>query len=378
MKSAVAVFLLFFSSLSFAELLPASAPVVEAKAYVLFDYTSNQILVDRKGHDHIEPASLTKLMTAYITFGMLKTSRLSLSQLVTPSETALRTQGEESRMFLEHSKPVKIEDLLRGLIVQSGNDAARVLAETIASDELAFANQYMNVEAKRLGMNDTHFTNSTGLPDPQHYTSAYDLALLAAAIVRDFPEFYPIYSLHEFQYNNINQMNRNRLLWMDPYVDGMKTGHTETAGFCLVSSALRGKHRLISVVIGAASENMRASESQRLLNYGFQYYDSVQLYGKNQPVNQTRIWKGTEKTVPIGFRRDLAIAVPIGRAKELKASLVTQQPIIAPITAGQQIGVLRLTLAGKPYVDLPIVALESVPLANVFSRGIDTIRLLFQ
>ena len=378
MKFAAAVFLLFFSSLSFAELLPSSAPAIEAKTYVLFDYTSNQILVDRKGHEHIEPASLTKLMTAYVSFGMLKTSRLSLSQQVTPSETALRTQGEESRMFLEHSKPVKIEDLLRGLIVQSGNDAARVLAETIAGDELAFANQYMNVEAKRLGMNDTHFTNSTGLPDPQHYTSAYDLALLAAAIVRDFPEFYPIYSLREFQYNNINQLNRNRLLWMDPYVDGMKTGHTETAGFCLISSALRGKHRLISVVIGAESENMRASESQRLLNYGFQYYESVQLYRKNQPVNLTRIWKGTDKTVPIGFRRDLAIAVPIGRAKELKASLVTQQPIIAPISAGQQIGILKLTLAGKPYIDLPVVALESVPLANVFSRGIDTIRLLFQ
>ena len=386
MKFVFPFLLIALSQLSFAQGIQLSRdedmimrpPIIAAKTYMLFDYTSNQILADKKSHEHIEPASLTKLMTAYLTFDKLKQGKLKLSDTVTPSASALRTQGEESRMFLESNKPVKVEELIRGLIVQSGNDAARVLAETIGTDEINFANNFMNVEAKRLGMNDTHFTNSTGLPDPQHYTSAYDLALLAAAIVRDFPEFYPIYSLREFQYNNINQFNRNRLLWMDPYVDGMKTGHTETAGFCLVSSALRGKRRLISVVIGAESESMRASESQRLLNYGFQNFDSVPLYSKNQAASQVRLWKGTERQVAIGFRNDLAIAVPVGRAKELKASLITQQPLIAPISIGQRIGTLKLTLAGKPYIELPVVALESVPLANVFSRGIDTIRLFFQ
>lgn len=378
MKSTFAIFILLFSPWLAAESLPAATPVVSAKTFVLYDYTSNQILLDKKSHDHIEPASLTKMMTAYVTFSRIKQGGLSLSQLVTPSEYAVRTQGEESRMFLEKDTPVKVDDLLRGLIVQSGNDAARVLAETIGHDEPAFANDLMNAEAKRLGMKDTHFTNSTGLPDPQHYSSAYDLALLAAALVRDFPDLYPIFALHEFKYNAINQFNRNRLLWMDPYVDGLKTGHTETAGFCLVSSALRDKRRLISVVIGAESENMRATESQRLLNYGFQHFESVPLYRKNQPASLIRIWKGTEKMLPVGFRSDLAVAVPAGRMKELKATLVTQQPISAPVSAGQRMGTLKLTLAGKPYLELPVVALENVPLANVFSRGIDSIRLLFQ
>ncbi len=352
-------------------------PALAAKSYVLYDYTSNQILVNQNGNERVQPASLTKLMTAYVTFSAIKQGKLSLTQKVTPSAYALRIQGEESRMFLEPGKAVKIDDLLRGLIVQSGNDAARVLAEVIANHELAFATDLMNKEAQRLGMANTHFVNATGLPEDQHYSSAYDLALLAAAIVRDFPEFYYIYAMREFQYNNVKQFNRNQLLWLDPYVDGMKTGHTESAGFCLVASAKREQHRLISVVLGATSESLRTSESQRLMNYGFQNFEVLQLYKKDQPVSSVRTWKGTEKKVAIGFRNDQFVTIPKGRREQLTATVETQQPLIAPVEKGQKIGILKLSLNGKPYLELPVVATDSVALANVFSRGVDTIRLLF-
>ena len=360
-----------------ADLVAPSAPALAAKSYVLYDFTSNQILVSQKGDERVQPASLTKLMTAYVTFGAIKQGKLSLTQKVTPSAYALRIQGEESRMFLEPGKAVKIDDLLRGLIVQSGNDAARVLAEAIANHELAFATDLMNKEAQRLGMANTHFVNATGLPEDQHYSSAYDLALLAAAIVRDFPEFYYIYAMREFQYNNVKQFNRNQLLWLDPYVDGMKTGHTESAGFCLVASAKREQHRLISVVLGATSESLRTSESQRLMNYGFQNFEVLQLYKKDQPVSSVRTWKGTEKKVAIGFRNDQFVTIPKGRREQLTATVETQQPLIAPVEKGQKIGILKLSLNGKPYLELPVVATDSVALANVFSRGVDTIRLLF-
>ena len=356
---------------------PPPAPALAAKSYLLYDYTSNQILVNENGNERVEPASLTKLMTAYLTFTALKQNELSLAQAVTPSAEALRTQGEESRMFLDKNKPVTISELLHGLIVQSGNDAARVLAITIAGSEEKFA-ELMNKEALRLNMRDTHFINATGLPQPQHYTSGHDLALLAAAVVRDFPEHYPIYSLREYQYNNIKQANRNRLLWIDPYVDGMKTGYTESAGFCLVASARRDNHRLISVVLGATSDNLRATESQKLLNYGFQYFEAVRLYQKNQPVTSLRLWKGTENKIGIGFRNDIFLSIPTGQLAQLKATVETQQPLIAPISSGQKIGVLKLALGGKPYAEFPLVALDTVPLANVFSRGWDNIRLLFQ
>jgi D-alanyl-D-alanine carboxypeptidase (penicillin-binding protein 5/6) len=270
-----------------------------------------------------------------------------------------------------------VGELLRGLIVQSGNDAARVLAETIAGSEDKFV-ELMNKEAQRLGMNNTHFVNASGLPHAQHYSTAYDLALLAAAIVRDFPEYYPLYSLREYQYNNIKQANRNRLLWIDPYVDGMKTGHTESAGFCLVASAKRDKRRLISVVLGTASDNLRATESQKLLNYGFQYFESVRMYQKNQPVASIRAWKGTENKVNIGFRDDLLMTIPTGQLAQMKVTMETHQPLIAPVSMGQKIGMIKFTLNGKPYAEFPLVALEDVSLANVFSRGWDTIRLLFQ
>ena len=353
-----------------------AAPNLDAKTWVLYDYSSNQVLVDQDSHERIEPASLTKLMTAYLAFAALKEEKLSLSSKVAPSAAAIRTQRTESRMFLDHNKAVTIEDLLRGLIIESGNDAARVLAEAIADNESAFA-ELMNKAALRLNMHDTHFVNSTGLPDPQHYSSAYDLALLGAAIVRDFPEYYPLYSQREFQYNNIKQFNRNRLLWQDPYVDGMKTGHTESAGFCQVSSARRGEHRLISVVIGTESEFQRATESQRLLNHGFQNFEALALYGKNQPVTSVQLWKGTEKRVNVGYRDGLTITIPQGMRAQLKATIETQRPLLAPLSAGQRIGTLKFTLGGKPYLELPLLTLEAVPMANVFSRGVDSIRMLF-
>ena len=377
MKSIV----LFFIAVCFPVIAGAQqitpSPVLAAKAWLLYDYTSNQILVNVNSEERVEPASITKLMTAYLTFSALKQGHLSQEQSVSPSAGALRAQGEESRMFLLQNKPVTVGELLHGLIIQSGNDAARVLAETIAGSEEKFA-ELMNKEAQRLGMKNTHFVNASGLPNAQHYSTAYDLALLAAAIVRDFPEYYPIYSLREYQYSNIKQANRNRLLWVDPYVDGLKTGHTDSAGFCLVASAKRDKRRLISVVLGAASDNLRTTESQKLLNYGFQNFEAVRLYQKDQAVSAIRVWKGTESKVNIGFRDDLLLAIPSGQMAQIKVSMETYQPLIAPVSIGQKVGLLKLTLKGKPYAEFPLVALEPVSLANVFSRGWDNIRLLFQ
>ncbi len=353
------------------------APVLAARSYLLYDVTSSQILVNEHGKERFEPASLTKLMTAYLALSAVKRDKLLLVQTIIPTAEALRVQGEEPRMFLEQNKPVTVAELLQGLIVLSGSDAARVLANAIASSEESFA-ELMNKKAQQLGMKDTHFVNATGLSHPQHYTSAADLALLAAAIVRDLPEQYSLFSLREYQYNSIRQFSRNRLLWIDPYADGLKTGYSESAGFCLVASARRDNRRLISVVLGAASDGLRATESQKLLNYGFQYFEAVRLYQKNQPAASLRLWKGTENTINAGFRNDLFLSVPKGQRAQLKATMETQQPLIAPITGGDKIGMMKLTLNGQPYAEFPLLALESVPLANVFSRGWDNILLLFQ
>ena len=253
--------------------LPA-APAIAAKAYLLLDFNSGQTLVARNPQERVEPASLTKLMTAYLTFAALDQRRIRLDQVVPVSEFAWRAEG--SRMFIEPRKPVTVEELIHGMVVQSGNDACIALAEAIAGSEEAFV-AMMNREARRLGLKGTHYVNSTGLPDPQHYSTARDIAELAAAVIRDFPGRYPLYSKRDYRYNNITQSNRNRLLWADPTVDGMKTGYTENAGYCLVSSGRRGERRLISVVLGAASESSRATESQKLLNHGFQSYDGVRL-----------------------------------------------------------------------------------------------------
>ena len=353
-----------------------SAPKLAARGYLLYDYTTSQILHEQNGHERFEPASLTKLMTAYLAFSALKQGKLSLNQKVIPSNYAIRAQRSESRLFLERGKEVSIDELLHGLIIVSANDAARALAETIAGNEAEFA-ELMNKEAQRMGLADTHFVNSTGLPDPLHYSSAHDLALLSATILHDFPEHFQLYSQREYEFNHIKQYNRNRLLWLDPYVDGMKTGHTETGGYSLVASAKRDNHRLISVVLGTTTEHLRSSESQRLLNHGFQDFDIFFLYKKNEAVSNLRLWKGTENTVKVGIREGLTLTLPKGMRPLLKATIETQQPLLAPVADGQQLGVLKLTLDGKPYMELPLVALEPVPLVNIFSRGIDSIRMIF-
>jgi D-alanyl-D-alanine carboxypeptidase (penicillin-binding protein 5/6) len=277
-------------------------------------------------------------------------------------------------MFLKAEQTPTVDALLRGLIVQSGNDAALTLATHIAGGEKAFV-KLMNKSAKRLGLRNTYFTNPSGLPDPGHYSTANDLAKLAATIVRDYPQHYPLFSEREFSFNDFSQSNRNRLLWLDPYTDGMKTGYTRRAGYCLIASTKRGKRRLISVLIGAKSDNIRTQGSQKLLNFGFQNFDAVRLYQQEQAVTTTHVWEGTEQEIAIGFKVDLVVSVPKGKLKQLKATLKIYQPIAAPISRGQKLGILKLTLAGKPFAEYPIVALDKVSVANIFSRGWDNIRL---
>jgi D-alanyl-D-alanine carboxypeptidase (penicillin-binding protein 5/6) len=261
------------------------------------------------------------------------------------------------------------------MVVQSGNDACIALAEAVAGSEDVFA-QMMNREAARLGMKNTSFKNASGLPDAQHYSTAQDLYLLASALIRDFPELYgQYYSQKEFRYNNISQPNRNRLLWIDPTVDGVKTGHTEAAGYCLIASSKRGERRLVSVLLGSTSESARAQESQKLLNWGFQFFDSVKLHAAGQEVKSLEVWKGAAKAVKAGFRSDLVLTVPKGEAEKLKAELLSQQPLMAPVSQGQRVGSLRVSLDGKPVGEYPLVALEAVPAAGIFGRAWDTLRL---
>jgi D-alanyl-D-alanine carboxypeptidase (penicillin-binding protein 5/6) len=348
------------------------APALAARAWLLLDVGSGQTLAAEQPDSRVEPASLTKLMTAYLTFAAIQSGTIGLDQLVSVSETAWRATG--SRMFLDPRLPTTVRELIHGMIIQSGNDACVALAETIAGSEQAFVQQ-MNQQAQRLGMKNTHFMNATGLTDPQHYTTARDLSLLATAVIRDFPDFYPIYAKKEFTYNKITQPNRNRLLWMDPTVDGLKTGHTDAAGYCLIASGKRNNRRLMSVVLGTASDTARAQESQRLLNYGFQAFDAVKLYGAGQNLSAFQVWRGKENQVNAGFVKDFIVSVPRGMANKIGVQLISQQPLLAPLQKGQQIGTLRLTLDGKPFGDYPVVALEEVPIAGVMGRAWDSVRL---
>ncbi len=376
MRKLQSVFLgfLLFPLLALAQQMP-TPPALAAKSWLLIESASGQELAAQAADERLEPASLTKLMTAYLTFAALKQGSIKIDQMVNVSERAWKSEG--SRMFIQVGTQVKVEDLIKGMIVQSGNDACVALAEAISGNEEVFA-EMMNREAQRLGMKSTNFRNSSGMPDPQHYTTARDLATLAGALIRDFPEDYAkYYSIKEFRYNNITQPNRNRLLWMDPTVDGVKTGRTEAAGYCLISSAKRGPRRLLSVVLGAASNNARAQESLKLLNYGFQFYDAVPLYTKDQPVSNLNVWKGKSSTVKAGFTQDFMISVPKGFAPRLKTELVSKQPLLAPVSAGQVVATLKVSLDGKPYGEYPVVALEAVPTAGIFGRAIDTMRLWF-
>lgn len=347
-------------------------PQIAAKAWVLMDLTVDQPIVSHDADARVEPASLTKLMSAYLVFTALEKKSITLDQQVPVSEKAWKTGG--SRMFIEPRKPVTVAELLRGMIVQSGNDATVALAELVAGSEDVFA-QMMNREAQRLGMKNTNFTNASGWPDAKHYSTARDIAILASALIRDFPEYYKLYSLKDFRYNNITQQNRNRLLWLDPNVDGVKTGHTEAAGYCLVASAKRGTRRLLSVVLGARSDAQRAQESQKLLNYGFQFYDAVRVYEKGQAISTLRVWKGARNELKAGLPEDLYVVLPRGDAEKLTADFVSQQPLIAPVSEGQTVGTIRLALDGKPFGEHNAVALEGVAVAGFFGRMWDTIRL---
>jgi D-alanyl-D-alanine carboxypeptidase (penicillin-binding protein 5/6) len=350
------------------------APTIAAASWVLVDTLSGQTLGAANPDERRDPASLTKLMTAYVAFGALRAKTITPSQMVQVSQQAWKAEG--SRMFIEPRKAVSIDELLHGVIIQSGNDASVAVAEAVAGTEEAFVAK-MNEEATRLRLASTHFTNATGLSHPQHYSTAGDIARLAAALIRDYPEFYPLYSQKEFRYNNITQSNRNRLLWTDPYVDGVKTGHTDAAGWCLVASAKRGDRRLVSVVLGAASDSSRAAESQKLLNWGFQAFDTVSLYQSGKPVTTLRVWKGAKRDVNAGFVADRYLTLPKGKADKLALTLESREPLIAPVLSGQPVGVVKVALEGQAVAEFPMIALEEVPLANLFGRAVDTVKLWF-
>jgi len=349
-------------------------PQVAAKNYLLIDFYSGQILAEKNSDVQVEPASITKLMTGYVVYKELEAGRLALDELVTISEKAWRMGG--SRMYVEVNSKVSVESLLKGLIIQSGNDASVALAEHIAGSESAFV-AMMNQYAGTLGMTNTHYVNSTGWPDPDHLTTARDIATLATAIIMEFPDHYKRYSEKDYEYNNIKQYNRNKLLWSDSSVDGLKTGHTDSAGYCLVSSAKRSDMRLVSVVLGTKSEKARASVSQSLLNYGFRFYETHKLYSAGESLHQSRIWRGETEQISLGILSDLHITIPRGSYKNLKPSIDIDANIEAPVEKGSQFGVVRIILDQEELSSAPLVALESVEEGNIFQLAKDYIINLF-
>ncbi len=357
-------------------------PLVDAKSWILLDATSNQVINSDNATLQIEPASLTKIMTAYLVFNALKEKRLDLNQQITVSTRAWKVDASSSKMFIDPATPVTIGDLLYGLIVQSGNDASVALAEAVAGSEDAFVVQ-MNREAARLGMKATRYANSHGLPSPDNFSTAFDLAILASRLIVDHPDYYKTYySTKSFTYNKITQANRNRLLWLDPTVDGMKTGHTEAAGYCLISSAIRpngtGQRRLISVVTGTKSDQIRAQESLKLLNWGYLNFDTVKLYDKAQAIETLDVWKGNQGKIKVGFNQDLYVTLPKGSAARLKPALERKDPLVAPIAVNSRIGTMKMMLDGKSVAEFPVLALEDVRQASIFGRAWDSIRLLFK
>jgi serine-type D-Ala-D-Ala carboxypeptidase (penicillin-binding protein 5/6) len=350
-----------------------SAPQVDARAFILVDYQTNQVLAEKESTARMEPASLTKLMTAYIVFRELAAGKLKLEDMVTVSEHAWRSEG--SRTFIELGKPVSVQDLILGMIVQSGNDATIALAERIAGTEDTFA-QLMNSTAKQLNMLGTHFENSSGLPSPQHYTTARDMSLLANAMIRDFPQYYKYYSIHEFEHNGIKQQNRNGLLEKDPSVDGLKTGHTDSAGFCLVTSAHRDGMRLVSVVLGSTSMKARENASAALLSYGFTFYDTKLVVKGGTVLATTHVWKAAHSPVDVGIKEDLYMTLARGQSAVNTVVDVTPK-LIAPLTADANVGTLRVFSGGKSLATVPLQPLQPVPAGGWWRRLIDTIRLWF-
>jgi serine-type D-Ala-D-Ala carboxypeptidase (penicillin-binding protein 5/6) len=356
-----------------AQILP-SAPQLAAKSYMLMDAASGEVLVEHNGDERLPPASLTKLMTAYIATLEIQKGQISDSDMVTVSEKAWRTGG--SRMFIQVNTQVSVDDLLHGIIIQSGNDASVAMAEHIAGSEEAFADM-MNSTAQRLGMSNTHFVNATGLPHPEHYSSANDMAKLARAIIYEDPAHYAIYAQKEFFWNNIKQPNRNLLLWRDKTVDGLKTGHTEEAGYCLVASAVRDNMRLISVVFGTDSEQARAAETQKLLTYGFRFFETRTFYQKGTELAEAQVWKGQQSKLKAGLAQDLTMTLPRGQVEKLQAVMSFNGTLTAPIQQGDVVGKVEVKLDDKVVRSTDLVALETVEEGGLFRRFWDSIRLFF-
>jgi D-alanyl-D-alanine carboxypeptidase (penicillin-binding protein 5/6) len=350
------------------------APQVPVRSYVLMDYQSGNILAEMKSDERMEPASITKLMTGYVIYQALKSGKIRLEDPVTISEKAWRTQG--SKMFIQVGSQVSVEDLLMGMVVQSGNDATVALAEHVAGSEETFV-KLMNQEAERLGLTNSHFVNTPGMPDPNHYMSARDIAVLSRAIIREFPEHYARYSVGSFKYNNIEQQNRNELLLKDPSVDGIKTGHTQSAGYCLAASAKRDDTRLISVVLGAQKMRERFQATQTLLNYGFSFFESRKLYDPSAPIVTARIWKGEDSELPLGVTQGLYVTVPKGQAPQVSTTTTVQPTIIAPVQKDQPFGEIVVKLGEQEVSRTPLVALKDVPESGWFGRMIDAILMFF-
>ena len=351
------------------------APTIAASAYFLEDFHTGKVLAENNADAKLAPASLTKIMTTYVVFRELSNGHLHLDDTVTISEKAWKTSG--SRMFLELGNQVKIQDLLHGVIIQSGNDASVALAEHVAGDEATFA-EMMNQHAARLGMTNSHFKNSDGLPTPDHYTSARDLATLTTALIKEFPEYYRWFSQKQFTYNKITQQNRNKLLSRDDSVDGVKTGFTDDAGYCLVASAIRGDMRLISVVMGTKSAVARANENQTLLNYGFRFYESHRLYEGNKSLNEAKIWKGASKSIPLGLTEDLYATIPRRLYPNLKAVVNVDKKIVAPITVNTKLGSEKITLKDELTIEKDLVALQAIEQGNFFLRLLDSALLMME
>lgn len=346
-------------------------PALTSRSYVMLDAATGSVIVEQDADQPAEPASLTKLMTVYVALGEIAKGNLQENEMVRISEKAWRTGG--SRMFLEVGTEVSVEDLLGGIIVQSGNDASVALAEHIAGSEEVFADM-MNTEAARLGMTNTHFVNATGWPAADHLTSASDMARLGLATLRDFPDYYARYAEKEFSYNGIRQPNRNRLLWRDRSVDGLKTGHTESAGYCLVASALRDGQRLVTATMGAPSDEARFTDAQKLLNYGFRFYETTQLLGEGEVFERHRVYGGAQDTVAVGVAEQLLVTVPRGSRERLELTTTQVEPLDAPVSAGQAVGSLRVTLEGDLLTAVPLITLEPVAQGSLWQRLEDSVR----
>jgi len=371
------VLLLFLFSLSVqaGPMITPAPPELDAKSYLLVDYNSGRILASHNVDEKLSPASLTKIMTTYVAASELAEGHISMDDKVVVSEKAWKMPG--SRMFIEVNTKVAVHDLLNGIIIQSGNDASVALAEYISGDESVFA-QLMNQHAKRLGMVNTHFENASGLPHKDHYTTAHDLSILAAALIRHYPEVYKIHSHKEFTYNGIKQHNRNRLLWLDDSVDGIKTGHTDDAGYCLVTSAIRDGMRLISVVMGTASDKARTTANQALLNYGFRFYETQRLYSATDIVTTKDVWKGKQDKIALGVKDDLFVTVPRGEYDNLDTRFELPEHIIAPVEKGMELGKFRIMLDGKEITAGPLYARQAVPAGGILKRWKDEVRLLIE